>query len=416
MSLGGSSDEPLNSARSYGTPLEIISSQKSVGSWGTPRDDRFISPRVGLNSQRSASGSDGEWITPRADSKSGYDGDVLDMRGGGGGEKKERFNPFKANFDRYQYADGNYNQNQSINIGTGTGTGTGSGDDADDADEDGLGQVRGRGEGDTWQAGGKDEDGGRGMGSMPSAGAGTSSSSSSSRGVRGGMGGGGGGDVDDSFMLDDGFRSPQKRGTANMSGSSRLGSPPTPLSQHSDNKGKGKDSGSGSGSGMGSGLYEHGYEGPFDGYGEDVGDGDDGGDSDGGGGGDGITAADLDAAIDAGMVDGISEQDVEDIFSYARHGRIIDVERLLDRGVPINVRDLYGNTLLTIACQNGNKRVAKAVMRRGADLNVRNYKGNTPLHYCYHYGYGKSLGDYLVSKGADAGARNNAGMPTWDGI
>jgi len=89
MSLGGSSDEPLNSARSYGTPLEIISSQKSVGSWGTPRDDRFISPRVGLNSQRSASGSDGEWITPRADSKSGYDGDVLDMRGGGGGRRRK---------------------------------------------------------------------------------------------------------------------------------------------------------------------------------------------------------------------------------------------------------------------------------------------------------------------------------------
>jgi hypothetical protein len=131
---------------------------------------------------------------------------------------------------------------------------------------------------------------------------------------------------------------------------------------------------------------------------------------------DDITGADIEEAIDAGMVNGINEQDVEDIFSYARHSKICEMERLLDRGIPINVRDLYGNTLLIIACQNGNKRVAKSVMRRGADLNVRNYKGNTPLHYCYAYGYGETLGDYLISKGADASNRNNAGYACYQGI
>jgi ankyrin repeat protein len=117
-----------------------------------------------------------------------------------------------------------------------------------------------------------------------------------------------------------------------------------------------------------------------------------------------------------GMAEGISEQDVEDIFSYARHERCGDIERLLDRGIPINVRDEYGNTLLTIACQNGSKRVAKIVLRRGADINARNYRGNTPLHYCYHYGYGDSLGQYLMSKGADASIRNNSGRSCFDGI
>ena len=129
-----------------------------------------------------------------------------------------------------------------------------------------------------------------------------------------------------------------------------------------------------------------------------------------------INETDIDEAVASGMVDGISEQDVEDIFSYARHGRINDIERLLDRGIPVNVRDIHGNSLLTIACQNGNKRVAKAVLRRGADMNVRNFKGNTPLHYCYHYGYGQSLGEYLISKGADAGIRNNEGRACWEGI
>jgi hypothetical protein len=80
---------------------------------------------------------------------------------------------------------------------------------------------------------------------------------------------------------------------------------------------------------------------------------------------------------------GIDEEDIEDIFRFARHGRLEEIEKLLEKGVPIDVRDIYGNTLLIIACQNGNKRVAKAVLRRGGDINARNFKGNTPLHYCY---------------------------------
>lgn len=84
-----------------------------------------------------------------------------------------------------------------------------------------------------------------------------------------------------------------------------------------------------------------------------------------------------------GVMEGIGEEDIEEVFSYARHGRIDDIESVLARGMPINIRDEWGSTLLIIACQNGNKRVAKLVLRRGADINARNHKGNTPLHYCY---------------------------------
>lgn len=129
-----------------------------------------------------------------------------------------------------------------------------------------------------------------------------------------------------------------------------------------------------------------------------------------------VNENDVDEAIAAGMLNGVSPEDVEDIFSLARHNRADDIERLLDRGIPINVRDKFGNTVLTIASQNGNKRVAKVVLRRGADINARNLKGNTPLHYCYHYGYGDSLGQYLISKGADINARSNSGKLPQAGI
>ena len=110
------------------------------------------------------------------------------------------------------------------------------------------------------------------------------------------------------------------------------------------------------------------------------------------------------------------DYELEEIFSFARHGRCEEIEKLLDRGLPVDVRDEFGNTLLIIACQNGNKRVAKSVLRRGANINSRNFKGNTGLHFCYQYGYGESLGQYLISKGADPDARNNAGKFTWQGV
>eukprot|EP01041_Mallomonas_annulata_P015357 gene15357-32507_t len=124
---------------------------------------------------------------------------------------------------------------------------------------------------------------------------------------------------------------------------------------------------------------------------------------------------DEDETVAINLMNGITSEDVEDIFSYARHGRLDDIERLFDRGIPVNVRDTYGNTILTIACQNGNKRIAKAALRRGADINARNFKGNTPLHYCIHYGYRETLGNYLMEKGADRLIRNNEGKTCFDG-
>ena len=42
---------------------------------------------------------------------------------------------------------------------------------------------------------------------------------------------------------------------------------------------------------------------------------------------------------------GISEQEVENIFRYARHGRVDEIERLINRGIPIDVRDEHGETI-----------------------------------------------------------------------
>ncbi|KAL3671879.1 hypothetical protein V7S43_002547 [Phytophthora oleae] len=61
-----------------------------------------------------------------------------------------------------------------------------------------------------------------------------------------------------------------------------------------------------------------------------------------------------------------------DLFSAARHNRYDSVIYMLDQGVSVNSRDTFGNCLLSIACQNGLKRIAKLALRRGANINSQN--------------------------------------------
>ena len=128
--------------------------------------------------------------------------------------------------------------------------------------------------------------------------------------------------------------------------------------------------------------YTHGYDYAAAGY--DVGDGDagaygyayagydvaayGGAVADGGGGdGDGGGGDDADKFP-------VSADSVADIFSMTRHNRAREVLDLLERGVNPNIADAFGNTVLSIACQNGLKRIAKGALRKGADINYRNVR------------------------------------------
>ena len=96
----------------------------------------------------------------------------------------------------------------------------------------------------------------------------------------------------------------------------------------------------------------------------------------------------------------------EDIFSYARHNRLAHLRRCLDGGYDVESRDYGGNTVLIVGCQNGLKNVIKCALRRGGQLNTANDMGNTGLHFAFAYGYRDTLGEYLLSKGADPDIAN----------
>jgi hypothetical protein len=96
-------------------------------------------------------------------------------------------------------------------------------------------------------------------------------------------------------------------------------------------------------------------------------------------------------------------EDLKYVFSKARHGQYSAIEEKFDEPewtVDIDATDATGATLLHIACQNGNRRIAKFCLRKGSDINKPNLAGNTPLHFCFAYGF-EDLGEYLMDKGAD---------------
>ncbi len=110
--------------------------------------------------------------------------------------------------------------------------------------------------------------------------------------------------------------------------------------------------------------------------------------------------------------------DLEYVMSACRHGKYGELEEALtgpDWTLPIDAKDAAGNTLLQVACQNGNKRIAKLALRRGADINAQNLNGQTVLHYCFAYGF-EDLADYLLKKGANDALLNADGLTCYEGL
>jgi ankyrin repeat protein len=76
---------------------------------------------------------------------------------------------------------------------------------------------------------------------------------------------------------------------------------------------------------------------------------------------------------------------VRELFTRARNNRHHDVEQMLTMGMAVSSGDRFGNTVLHVACQNGDKKMAKIALRWGADIDARNMQGQSPLHYAFAY-------------------------------
>jgi ankyrin repeat protein len=70
---------------------------------------------------------------------------------------------------------------------------------------------------------------------------------------------------------------------------------------------------------------------------------------------------------------------LQDTFDLARDGDLVDLVARLDAGVPVNLTNGGGDTLLILAAYHVHADVVRALLERGADHARVNDKGQTAL-------------------------------------
>lgn len=94
-------------------------------------------------------------------------------------------------------------------------------------------------------------------------------------------------------------------------------------------------------------------------------------------------------------------------FDFARTGDALRLAAYLDQGVPVDLTDASGNTLLMLAAYHGQPPAVTVLLERGADVNRVNDRGQSPLAGAVFKGE-----DTIVWLLMDAGADADVGSPS----
>ena len=87
-------------------------------------------------------------------------------------------------------------------------------------------------------------------------------------------------------------------------------------------------------------------------------------------------------------------------FDFARAGDTARLRAYVEQGVPANLTDAVGNTLLMLAASNGHADTVKALVALGADPDRTNDHGQSPLAGSIIKGK-DDVARVLVASGAD---------------
>ncbi|MQA13413.1 MAG: ankyrin repeat domain-containing protein [Pseudonocardiaceae bacterium] len=95
------------------------------------------------------------------------------------------------------------------------------------------------------------------------------------------------------------------------------------------------------------------------------------------------------------------------LFDMARHGDTASLDAHVEAGVPVNLCNDSGDSLLMLAAYHGHAATVAALLARGADANRANDRGQSPLAGAVFKGE-----DAVVHALLAAGADPRAGTPS----
>ncbi|MUN55120.1 ankyrin repeat domain-containing protein [Kocuria koreensis] len=99
----------------------------------------------------------------------------------------------------------------------------------------------------------------------------------------------------------------------------------------------------------------------------------------------------------------LSDQELEalhQIFDLAREGQTQQLAAVLDQGVPVNLTDPKGDTLLILGAYREHPDVVALLLERGADVDRLNDRGQTALASAI-FRNNREIADALLDAGAD---------------
>jgi ankyrin repeat protein len=99
------------------------------------------------------------------------------------------------------------------------------------------------------------------------------------------------------------------------------------------------------------------------------------------------------------------------VFGFARTGEAESLAAYVDAGIPVNLTNDSGDTLLMLAAYHGHESTVAALLERGADPNRINDHGQSPLAGAV-FKNETGIVEALVAKGADPAAGEPSALDT----
>jgi ankyrin repeat protein len=99
------------------------------------------------------------------------------------------------------------------------------------------------------------------------------------------------------------------------------------------------------------------------------------------------------------------------VFNFARQGRTDTLAVYVDAGVPANLSNDKGDTLVMLAAYHGHPQTVAALLERGADPDRPNDRGQTPLAGAVFKGE-QAVIEALLHGGADPTAGTPSALET----
>ncbi|KAK4991644.1 hypothetical protein LTR66_004338 [Elasticomyces elasticus] len=94
------------------------------------------------------------------------------------------------------------------------------------------------------------------------------------------------------------------------------------------------------------------------------------------------------------------------LFNFARQGKTAELGQYIGAGIPPNLTNGKGDTLVMLAAYHGHADTVRMLLEKGADPNVLNERGQSPLA-----GAVFKAEDEVVKILFEAGARTDYGQP-----